>query len=505
MRDLKMLIVGAGPVGLTLAKELFFFGMKPRIIEKNTAPVTESRALALWSRTLEHLALRGDVDDFLAQGLKMEGIEAYSNGVNLFKLDFGRLATPYPYALVVPQSSTEKILNTHLAKLGGAVERGVELRAYEVTDQGIDVVLWHHDGNKEEKLTVDYLLGCDGAHSLVRHGLDVHFQGAQEEETWILGDVDVEGPLSRTHLSSFFSRKGGMAFIPMPNGQVRLFTSRGKIDDRPVTLEELQEYVDYACPFKLILSRPTWLSPFKINERVSSHYHIGRVVLLGDAAHVHSPAGGQGMNTGMQDAINLAWKLAEIAKGGREDILLASYALERRHVGKEVVERAARMTHMIMMKNRLLVKLRNFVFPRLVRLPKILKALTETMAEISIFYKQSPLVIAPKDHPGYPGTRLLEGLIDGHSLYAQCQQSLHTLLVFGASVAEQKALLKVCPYPVHLVAISHINQGLYQLYHVREPTWILVRPDHYIAARGPLSDAKHLKQYFKEVILPRHE
>ncbi len=501
MRQLKYLIVGAGPVGLMLAKELRYFGMTPRIIEKNKAPVTESRALALWSRTLEHLALRGEVDDFIAQGLKMEGIEAYSNGVNLFKLNFGRLATPYPYALIVPQSATEHILNTHLTQLGGKVERGVELRSYEVTDQGIEAVLWHQDSNQEEKVCVDYLLGCDGAHSLVRHGLNLNFQGAQEEETWILGDVTVDGPLSRTSLSSFFSKKGAMAFIPMPNGQVRLFTSRGCIDDRPVTLEELQSCVDYACPFKLTLSHPTWLSPFKINERVSNHYHIGRVILLGDAAHVHSPAGGQGMNTGMQDAINLAWKLAEIARGGREDILLASYALERRHVGKDVVERAARMTHMIMMKNRLLVKLRNFVFPRLVKLPKILKALTETMAEISIFYKQSPLVIRPKDYPGYPGTRLLEGLIDGQSLCAQCQVPQHILLVFGGTAADQKALLKACPYPVHLIVISHINQGLYQRYHVRVPTWILVRPDHYLAARGPINDLKHLKQYFKEVTL----
>ena len=501
MRKLKFLIVGAGPVGLSLAKELCLFGITPRIIDKNIVTTTESRALALWSRTLEHLALRGEVDDFIAQGLKMEGIEAYSNGLKLFKLNFERLKTPYPYALIVPQSQTEQILHAHLIKLGGQVERGVELRSYAVTDHGIEVVLWHHDTDQEEKTCVDYLLGCDGAHSMVRHGLNVNFKGVMEEETWILGDVDVEGPLSRKTMSSFFSKKGAMAFIPMPNGQIRLFTSRGCIDDRPVTLEELQADVDYACPFTLKLSNPTWMTPFKINERVSNHYHIGRVILLGDAAHVHSPAGGQGMNTGMQDAMNLGWKLAEIARGGREDILLASYALERRHVGKEVVEHAARMTHMIMMKNKLLVKVRNLVFPRLVKLPKIVKALTETMAEISIFYKQSPLIIQPKDYPGYPGTRLLEGQLDGHSLYSQCMLPQHTLLVFGATEHERQSLLKVCPFPVNMVAISDINQGLYQTYHVRGPTWILVRPDHYLTARGSMTDFKHLKQYFREVTL----
>ena len=501
MRQLKYLIVGAGPVGLTLAKELHYFGLAPRIIDQKKERAQESRALALWSRTLEHLALRGEVDPFIANGLKMTGIEAYSNGTKLFKLDFARLQSPYPYALIVPQCETEKILGESLNRLGGVVERNVELRSYEVKDKGIDVVLWHQDTQKEEKVNVDYLLGCDGAHSLVRHGLNVSFQGAQEEETWVLGDVDVEGPLSRDTLSSFFSARGAMAFIPMPNGQVRLFTSRGCIDDHPVTLEELQSYVDVACPFKLKLSNPTWLSPFKINERVTNHYHIGRVILLGDAAHVHSPAGGQGMNTGMQDAINLAWKLAEISKGGREEILISSYALERRHIGKEVVERAARMTHMIMMKNRVLVKLRNMVFPRLVKLPKVVKALTESMAEISIFYKQSPLIIRPKDHPGYPGTRLLEGLLDGVSLYSRCVSPQHTLLVFGGRESDHKTLLKRCPFPVNLVAISSINLGLYQRYRVRTPTWILVRPDQYIAARGGIGDVKHLKQYFREVTL----
>ncbi|MCX7123899.1 MAG: FAD-dependent monooxygenase [Gammaproteobacteria bacterium] len=501
MRQLKCLIVGAGPVGLTLAKELHYFGITPRLIEKSAEPAKESRALALWSRTLEHLALRGEIDEFLAQGLKMTAIEAYSNGINLFKLDFGRLATPYPFALIVPQSQTEKILTAHLKKWGGVIERGVELRAYEMTDRGIEVVLWHHDTQQEEKQCVDYLFGCDGAHSLVRHSLNLNFQGSQEEETWILADVEVNGPLSRSTLSSFFSKKGAMAFIPLPDGQVRLFTSRGRIDDRPVSLEEFQTYVDEACPFKLTLSNPTWMSPFKINERVSNHYHVGRVVLLGDAAHVHSPAGGQGMNTGMQDAINLAWKVAEIEKGGREDILLSSYALERRHVGKEVVERAARMTHMIMMKNRLLIKLRNFVFPRLVKLPKIIKALTESMAEISIFYKQSPLVIRPKDHPGYPGTRLLEGLLDGVSLYSRCIVPQHTLLVFGGRETDHKVLLKNCPFPVNLVPVSSINLGLYQCYRVRVPTWILIRPDQYIAARGGISEMKSLKQYFREVTL----
>ncbi len=501
MRELNCLIVGAGPVGLTLATELEFFGVKARLIDKSLAPATESRALALWSRTLEHLALRGEVEAFIEQGLKMNGIEAYSNGVRLFKLDFGRLRTPYPYALIVPQFMTEKILTAHLMGQGGRIERGVELRSYEVTDHGIEVVLWNHESNQEEKTCVDYLFGCDGAHSVVRHGLNIHFQGSAEEETWILGDVDVEGPLSRDTLSSFFSKKGALAFIPMPNGQVRLFSSRGCIDDRPVTLEELQSLADDACPFKLTLSNPTWLTPFKINERVGNHYHDGRVILLGDAAHIHSPAGGQGMNTGMQDAINLGWKIAEIAKGGREDILLASYGLERRHVGKEVVERATRMTHMIMMRNPLLVKLRNFVFPKLVKLPKIVKALTETMSEISIFYKQSPLVIGPHDHPGHPGTRLLEGQLDGASLYARCRVPQHTLLVFGGRESDHKALQRACPYPVNLIAIGETNQGLYQAYHVRSPCWILVRPDHYLAARGGITDFKHLQQYFKEVTL----
>ncbi len=497
MRKLKILVVGAGPVGLTLAKELRYFGLSPRIIDKNALGCKESRALGIWSRTLELLSLRGSADAFLKKGLKLHRMVTYTSNAPLLQVNFDALPTPYPFCLILPQSDTEAVLNTQLEEAGGKVEQEVELTSFEYTNKGANVVLLHHDTGKTETLFVDYLFGCDGAHSLIRHGINANFHGKQEGEAWGLADMTLEGELPRDQLSAFWSRDGILAFFPLPNGQTRIIVVRDPKQTGELTLEELQGYVNDRCPRRLILKKPTWISPFTINERVTDRYYDNGVVLLGDAAHVHSPAGGQGMNTGMQDAINLAWKIAAIQSGGKPDVLLASYTLERRQIGKEVVGNAARMTHIVTLKKSLLIRLRNVVLPRLIKQPKLLKALTETMAELNLCYRQSPLVIRPKQKPGYPGMRLMEGLVDGVSLFSQCRTTAHTLLFFGGSKALHDALLAMAPKGLNVIKIAESNLAVYEAYNIKHSRWLLIRPDHCIAARGRFKHPRALLEYFK--------
>lgn len=493
---LKLLIIGAGPVGLTLAKELHYFGLQPRLIDQNLTPCKESRALALWSRTLEHLAIRQDVEPFLTQGLPMQGVKTYTDGRELFSTDLSHLDTPYPFALIVPQSQTETILNQQWQAQGGIVERGVSLRSYYQTADGVVATLFHHDSQREETVQVDYLFGCDGARSTVRHGLTTAFNGATEDETWVLGDVTLAGdPVHRHHLTVCWHANGPLALFPLPNGEVRLVTSRGRLDDHPVSVDELQTYLDQRSGFSWRITSHSWLSAFKINERIVDDYVTQRVVLLGDAAHIHSPAGGQGMNTGMQDAFNLAWKIALIAQGANSQTLLNSYATERRQIGQQVVARAAKMTHWVTLKNPWLIRLRNALLPRLVRISALQNAMTKTLAELNIYYAHSPLIINAKNQPGYPGTRLLDCILTDHTtLFASVTHPGHTLLMFGGDSADAAALLSHVPERLKIKTL-HLPQTTWQRYHVQQPTWILVRPDQYIAARGPLNASAALHRY----------
>ncbi len=318
MAKVDVLISGAGPVGLTMANELVRHGISVRIVDKSAERTDKSKALVLWSRTLELFDHAGYVEPFLAAGMQAHGAQM-SNGKDVIaRISLDDIESPYPYALMIPQSDTERVLEERLAKQGVKVERTVALESFKEQGNGVEAVLRKASG-ESETLTADWLIGCDGAHSIVRHGLGFTFDGTTQPSDWYLADGHFSGLEPQDRLHIFWHKDGILAFFPITEGRWRVIADLGPAEGDAhcpdPTLQEIQALITLRGTDGIVIKDAYWLAAFRINERKVSQYGRGRAFLAGDAAHIHSPAGGQGMNTGMQDAFNLAWKLSLVIGG----------------------------------------------------------------------------------------------------------------------------------------------------------------------------------------------
>lgn len=407
----KVLIVGAGPVGLTMAAELARYGVSVRIVDKAAQRTDKSKAIVLWSRALELLDRAGCTSDFVAAGHKVDAANIIAGGQTIGHVDFTGVDSPYPYALMLPQSDTERLLEEHLGRLGVKPERQTEVLSFKQDGRCVTAVLRKADA-QEEVVEADWLIGCDGAHSAVRHGLGLSFLGDTLQSDWILADIHLSGyPLPVEEMATYWHEDGVLLVIPMSATRFRLIADIGlSKDSAPAqpTLDQVQAIIDRRGPGGMVVSNPIWLSGFRINERKVSDYRAGRVFVAGDAAHVHSPAGGQGMNTGMQDAFNLAWKLALVCRGEAAESLLDSYSAERSAVGDQVLKDAGRLTMVATMRNHTAQAVRNLFGRLLLGLSAVRKAMVDTMTEISVGYDHSPLNGPGSQHTGVPapGRRL---------------------------------------------------------------------------------------------------
>ncbi|KMO33430.1 FAD-dependent monooxygenase [Methylobacterium aquaticum] len=394
------LIVGAGPVGLTLAAELARYGVGVRLIDRAPHATETSKALVVWSRTLELMDRMGCTAAFLEAGLRASGASIRSGGTVLGRPRFESIASAYNFALMIPQRDTERLLAAHLRSFGVAVEREVELVGFHAEADGVEVRLRHADG-REERVSTPWLIGCDGAHSPVRHGLGLAFAGAAQGDDWLLADVRLDGPEAPPpdEIATYLHRDGPFVVFPIPGRRARIVATLGRTDPlhpRPIpTLNDVQALIDRRAGGGFRASDPVWLTHFRINERKVAQYRHGRVFLAGDAAHIHSPAGGQGMNTGMQDAVNLAWKLAMVERRQAAPSLLDSYSPERSAVGDLVLRNAGRLTDMATLSNPAAQAARNLALRFLLGLHAVRDRMATTMSEIEIAYAGSPLSIGP--------------------------------------------------------------------------------------------------------------
>jgi 2-polyprenyl-6-methoxyphenol hydroxylase-like FAD-dependent oxidoreductase len=391
----QVLIVGAGPVGLTMASELARYRVPVRIVDKAAQRTDKSKALVLWSRTLELIDRGGDVSPFIEAGLKVDAANIVAGNKLIGHISLAEVASRYSFALMLPQSETERLMEERLEGFGVRVEREVELTSFSQTPASVSAVLRHKDG-REETVETQWLAGCDGAHSAVRHGLALTFPGATLLSDWILADVHLAGmPFPLSEIATYWHEDGALAMFPIAPGRYRVIADIGASEGaHPTdpTLEQVQAIVDKRGPGGLVLSDPVWLSAFRINERKVADYRKGRVFVAGDAAHVHSPAGGQGMNTGMQDAFNLAWKLALVCRGRcAAGPLLDSYSPERSAIGDQVLANASRLTAIAVMKNHTAQVVRNLLGGVLFGLTRVQRAMADTLSEVTLGYSQSPL------------------------------------------------------------------------------------------------------------------
>ncbi len=336
--DCDVLVVGAGPTGLTLAAQLLARGVSTRLIDKDLGTPRLSRAIGIQPRTLETLDMMGIADRFLDVGHRVRGVGVYTGTRRLITVDMAHSGSAYRFQLHLPQQRTEALLRHRVAELGGAVETGMELVGF--TDDGEVVTATVRDATgRRHEVSSAFLIGCDGAHSRVRHLLDIPFVGEPYPWDWLLADAHVDwdgrpgrGPRLRT--------TGRPPAGVHPDHRAALAAVAAHAGDRggtPPTLEEIQALVDERGPGRMVVSDPETLTCFRCQIRSAPVYRRGRVLLAGDAVHIHSPAGGQGMNTGMQDATNLAWKLAAVLGRRAPDTLLDSYGRERGPAAAQVL------------------------------------------------------------------------------------------------------------------------------------------------------------------------
>ncbi len=465
------LVVGAGPVGLTMAAELARYGVSVRIVDKAAARTDKSKAIVIWSRTLELIDRMGCGAAFVEAGLKAKGASIIAGETRLAHIDLGGLDTPHPYALMLPQSETERLMEQHLNSLGVEVERQVELTRFVGDEDAVTAFLRRPDGS-EEKLDVDWMVGCDGAHSAVRHGLGMEFEGDTLISHWILADLHLAGPAPSDELAIYWHADGVLLLFPITAGRYRVIADvKAGASPAEPTLSEVQALIDQRGPGGLTASAPVWLSPFTINERKVADYRAERVFLAGDAAHIHSPAGGQGMNTGMQDAVNLAWKLALVCRGlASPEPLLGSYSAERSEIGRQVLVNAGRLTTLATLHGSLAQGVRNHLAPLLFGLSPVRRAATNEMSELSIGYPHGPLTSAAGGH-GHAGPAAGERAPVGAAGDRVGAGDWPRFAIFGAADAGSAAL-------------SARHAGLLEA-KTRAPfaddaLW-LVRPDGYVA------------------------
>ncbi len=360
---MQVLVVGAGPVGLSMASELARHGVRCRIIDKLLVPSGYCKAIGVTPRTLEVWEDMGIAREMIDAGLWLRGMRMVTSGQARDSVfDFPEL--PYG-SLGIPQFATERILARHLARFGIRADRGVTLTGLRDEGRVVEVELQHHDG-RNEQAEFQYVIGCDGAHSAVRRALEIGFAGDRFPMPFMLGDVTIDWELPRGFTCfSIVPREGHapdfMVAIPLPDRnryRVTMLASpeflasasgrdvqerdpdHGIASERAgPSLEQLQVVADRLLPGAPRLGNLRWSSLFGISMRIVDKYRVGNVFIAGDAAHIHPPTGGQGMNTGIQDAYNLAWKMAVVLRGEADARVLDSYDAERRPVGADVVER----------------------------------------------------------------------------------------------------------------------------------------------------------------------
>ena len=383
MRTTDVLIVGAGPTGLALATTLMRAGINPVIVDKLTTGQNTSRAAVIHAHTLEVLEALGVSERLASSGLKLATFSIRDRDRVLVRLHFDMLPTPYAYLLMLPQDVTEKILADGLAQARGAVRWGRTVEALVETPDAVEAsVVSAQDGT--ETIRARYVVGADGMHSIVRTTAGIGFTGASYEESFVLADVDMIWSHGRDEVMLFFSPAGLVVVAPLPSGAYRIVATMDNAPEKPA-VADLQALLDARGPTHGVcrVSRVHWSSRFRLHHRVADQYRRGRFLLVGDAAHVHSPAGGQGMNTGLVDACVLGRLLAEVISGRREERYLDRYEALRRPAAQQVLRLAGRLTRMATMKAAPQRFLRNAVLRVVNVIPVARRALEMNLSGLS--------------------------------------------------------------------------------------------------------------------------
>jgi 2-polyprenyl-6-methoxyphenol hydroxylase-like FAD-dependent oxidoreductase len=507
MTDRLVLIAGAGPTGLVLALWLTRLGVRVRILDKTAEPGTTSRAVAVQARTLELYRQVNLARAVVDGGVKVAGANFWVGGRSAARLRLGPIGeglSPFPYALTYPQDVHERLLIERLEALGVHVERRTELLRFEQHPDNVRVVLKRPDGT-EEVCEAAYLAGCDGAHSTVREALATGFPGGTYSGLFFVADVEATGPAAKGDIHVDVEEADFLAVFPLKGtGHLRLVGPLRWEPDREhreLTFDDVSERA--IKNLKLNVTNVRWFSTYHVHHRVATQFRQGRVFLLGDAAHVHSPVGGQGMNTGIGDAVNLAWKLAAVLTGGADDRLLATYEPERIAFARRLVATTDRVFTVITKQGRIARVVRTrlvpWIAPLLFRWTAVRRFLFRTVSQTGVNYRNSPLSVGVAGSVR-GGDRLpwVESE-PGQDNYAPLASLAWQVHVYGEP---REGLAEVCnelQLPLHRFAwqrpmrrAGFLRGALY-----------LLRPDSYVALADPRADPERLRAYMKAGMVSR--
>jgi len=524
-----ILVIGAGPTGLTLACELARHGAPVRIVDRLPGIRPFARATGVHSRTLEVFQDFGIADEIIARSAPIRGANQFAGGELIMHFRTDGLDSPFPFSVSLEQWKVEETLEKLLASHGVSVERETELIALEEETHGLRATLRRMDGTTEVAKT-PWLVGCDGAHSRVRHLQGEHFPGEVDPRQYLVGDVVLDGGHAFDEVFVYLTDHGALWWFPLPEGRSLIAADvREQHDGDTETpgLEDVQAIIAHRSPPGVSVRDPRWLSWFHIHYRVTPHYRHGRTFLAGDAAHVHSPIGGQGMNTGIQDAYNLGWKLALVTHGVAPETLLDSYEAERRSVAEDVLATTRGLTEKAEVYLTLTAEERARLYRHLA-LPEAdrLKMLRHS-EELDLDYRTSPictdclagpeqkLTTAAALHAGTEARDAGPLIVDGArlTLFELLRGTHHTLLLLPGPAAgadfRQSALklaadklATICADRVRvclvqpagadgevqaggpLTLVLDVDGALHRRYGAATGRIYLIRPDGYIGFRG---------------------
>lgn len=512
--NIPVLIVGAGPTGLTMAVELERYQVPFRIIDKTVKPVITSNALAVQTRTLYAWEQMGLLNTALSKGEKIRSFNYYANNKQIANIDFKLLSGNISYILGLSQHDTEEIMIEQLNKKHISVESTVSITNIEENNQGILVYLKHKNGDKEI-IQTSWLIACDGGHSYIRDKLSIPFIGNELSQHFVLADAIIDSNLARDQAHLFISEHGLFALLPFNKDYFRIIA---EVSSHPtlksaksLTYEQVKELAETLCPFNLTIHKPIWTSGFWIHENMIASYRHNHIFFAGDAAHIHSPAGGQGMNTGIQDAHNLAWKLSFVIQKRAKEALLDTYEIERRQVGIDIVRNTTFLTNIMTTKHYFIKMLRNYIISVLSSYNYFRKKLANMLTQLNIKYQKN--LIVRDCLPWRSGHK-------AGTFKADTPQAVNTvlnttgfsLLIFGNGKNHSNLTRDFIDNFkfAHLVKCIYINKGvsdwqgisiedtdmeIHKNFRITTPTLFLIRPDKYIGFRGEFKHKNKLNQY----------
>lgn len=527
MKHVPVMIVGAGPTGLMMACELARHGVSFRIIDKNKEPSTGTNATWIQTRTIEIFDQMGIADQLIRMSNPCHAINFYLEGKSLVKLPLHEIDSAYPFILMLRQSETEKLLNKRLEELYGKVERALELIDVKQSGDTVISTIRYADGHIEIVYS-DWLLACDGANSTVRNQCEIFFPGKDVQEQFIVADAQIESLMSKDEVHLFFDEGSVFAAFPLSEHNHYRITANLHLEHKRsfFTEREIIEMTQERAHGDFYVKNVSWISQFWIHSKIVKHMQDGLIFLLGDAAHIHSPAGGQGMNTGIQDAYNLAWKLALVIKGKAKPSLLKSYHKERYPVVKEIVKQTERYTNMALFDTAFFKTLRNFAKNIKQDTKPLTKKIAMQLTQLNIQYQKSPVI----DYDNVSGESIQQGTRIGdvkiHSssrLYDYLRNTKHHAFLFAGPLQDQNALKKILELQKLLnknyfgVMDAHVvlqekaadienlifdpNGILHEHFKVKHPAIYVIRPDQYIAYCSKNLDFVLVKKFLKKYLM----